>query len=303
MAVAMKGLRLKPTYEDLINVAVSDELYNIKFPNRNAQFLRNGFILCQLDGEGARIMEKQQEMASKHAFKESLLKQIAINTGSKSFDLRSDSHQEMRDERIREFSTPSRPSQPEAYDPPRDDFTPFDTPSPFYETPALSDYSDRINRRLDFEEQEQINASNRQQNKREQMRQEASQHLADHSQPKRRVDIDIKNLTRSYLDRVYLNTIDKVQAKDCIKKEFERVEKASGSRDTQNHGEGNLESTIEPKGKQGRPPKYTNTDEKFWKNEKLKTLVNEFNTITSENVEINKVGKKKQKHMPLMVMR
>ena len=44
MAIAMKGLRLKPTYEDLINVATSDGLDNIRFPNRDASFLRNGFI-------------------------------------------------------------------------------------------------------------------------------------------------------------------------------------------------------------------------------------------------------------------
>ncbi len=43
MAISMKGLRLKPKYEDLIGVAVSDKLYNIKFPNRDATFLRNGF--------------------------------------------------------------------------------------------------------------------------------------------------------------------------------------------------------------------------------------------------------------------
>ena len=43
MAVAMRGLRLKPKYEDLIGVAVSDKLYNVKFPNRDAQFLRNVF--------------------------------------------------------------------------------------------------------------------------------------------------------------------------------------------------------------------------------------------------------------------
>ena len=185
-------------------------------------------------------MEKQQEMASKHAFKESLLKQIAINTGSNLYDLRSGSHQEMRDERIREFITPNR-SQPETYDLPRHDFTPFGTPSQVYETPALSDYSDKINRRIDVEEQEQINARNRQQNKREQTRQEVSKHFVDHSQPKRRVDIDTKVLTRNYLDRVYLNTVDKVQAKDDLQKESERVEKASGSRDTQNHGEGDPE--------------------------------------------------------------
>ena len=69
MASAMKGLRLKPTYEQLIDVAVSDGLDNIRFPNRDASFLRNGFGLSQLDGEGKRQMEKQQEMASKESYK------------------------------------------------------------------------------------------------------------------------------------------------------------------------------------------------------------------------------------------
>ena len=32
MAIAMKGLKLKPKYEDLINVAVSDGLGHIKPP-------------------------------------------------------------------------------------------------------------------------------------------------------------------------------------------------------------------------------------------------------------------------------
>ena len=142
---------------------------------------------------------------------------------------------------------------------------------------------------------------NRQQNIREQTRQEASQHL-DHSQPtKKRVDIDTKALTRNYLDRTYLNTIDKVQAKDDIEKEFERVEKASGSRDIQNYDD--LESSTEPRGKAGRPPKYTKTDEMFWKNKKLKTVVNEFNTITGEHIEINKVEKKKQKPTQVTAMK
>ena len=79
MTVVMKGLRLKPKYEDLIGVAVSDKLYNIKFPNRDAKFLREGFVLSQLDGEGMRQMEKQQEMASKEAYKEHLLRQAAVN--------------------------------------------------------------------------------------------------------------------------------------------------------------------------------------------------------------------------------
>ena len=45
----------------------------------------------------------------------------------------------------------------------------------------------------------------------------------------------------------------------------------------------------------GRPSKYTKTDHIFWKNTRLQTIVNEFNIITGENIEINKVGKKKSK--------
>ena len=65
----------------------------------------------------------------------------------------------MRTDRIREFTTPMR-SRPETYDMTGGgNFTPFDAPSsPFYETPTLSDYSSRINRRIDFDEQEEIQA-------------------------------------------------------------------------------------------------------------------------------------------------
>ena len=58
MAIAVQGLRVRPQYEDLINVAISDEVYNIKFLKRDAKFLREGFIMSQLDGEGMRQMEK-----------------------------------------------------------------------------------------------------------------------------------------------------------------------------------------------------------------------------------------------------
>ena len=47
MAIAMKGLRIRPKYGQLIGVADSDELHNIKFPNRDASFLRKGFVLSQ----------------------------------------------------------------------------------------------------------------------------------------------------------------------------------------------------------------------------------------------------------------
>ena len=69
MANALQGLRVKPSYGQVINVAVPDGLENIKFPNRDSTFLRNGFILSQLDGDGMRIMQLQQEIASKQAFK------------------------------------------------------------------------------------------------------------------------------------------------------------------------------------------------------------------------------------------
>ena len=219
----MQGLRVKQTYGDLIGVAVSGGLGNIKLPNRDAKFLRGGFIMSQLDNEGKRQMEKQQEMASKQAFKESLLKYIAINTGADLSDLRSGSHQELRTDRIREFTTPIR-YRPETYDiAGSDEFTPFDTPTPFYETPALSDYSSRINRRIDFDEQEEIQALNRQTNKREQTVQEVSQQLDEAQSIKKSVDVDTKVPTRNYLDRAYLNTADKVHAMDEVKDEFKRI--------------------------------------------------------------------------------
>ena len=72
MTEAMRGLRVRPQYEDLIGVAKSNSLEHVKFPNRDAEFLR-GFILGQLYGEGMGQMQVQQEQASKHAFKHKLL--------------------------------------------------------------------------------------------------------------------------------------------------------------------------------------------------------------------------------------
>ena len=100
MTIAMRGLKLKPGYEGLITVAVSDKISNAKFPNRDSSFLRNGYVMSQLDGEGARTMERQQEIASKEPHKEHLLKEIAKNTGANINDLRNDAPQEMRAERV-----------------------------------------------------------------------------------------------------------------------------------------------------------------------------------------------------------
>ena len=156
-----------------------------------------------------------------------------------------------------------------------------------------------LSRRLDFEEQEQINSRNRQQHKREQTRQEASQNL-DNSQPKRRVDIDTSSLTRNYLDRVYLNTIDKVQAKDDVNKEFERVEKTVEAEINQhmiilNRNMSRKETQVDHKHirKQMRS---------FRRIRSLKHWLPS-STITCENIETNEVGKKTQKPTQVVVMR
>ena len=96
MAIAMRGLKVKPPYEQLIGVAPSDGLEQIKFPNRDASFLRNGFILSQLDGEGMRAMEEQQQRHIKEVYMGSVLKSLASDPG---------------DERISNFSFKSAYTQ------------------------------------------------------------------------------------------------------------------------------------------------------------------------------------------------
>ena len=104
----------------------------------------------QLDGEGTRQMQFQQEQASRHAFKESLSKQIAINTGYDLSDMRNDSDADNRKDTINKANKVIRTKM---FDMTLMDDTPFETPHS--EPSTGSDYSDRTNRRLDFEEQEQ----------------------------------------------------------------------------------------------------------------------------------------------------
>ena len=61
MSNALQGLRVKQTYEDLSNVAVPDGLENIKFPNGDATFLREGFVMSQLGNEGMGQMENNKK--------------------------------------------------------------------------------------------------------------------------------------------------------------------------------------------------------------------------------------------------
>ena len=181
---------------------------------------------------------------------------------------------------------------------------------PFHDTPLHSDYSSRLNRRIEFEEQEEINSRNRQQNKRDQTIEEVSQQLDQALPTKRRVDVDAKVLTRNYLNRAYLNTVDKAHAKDDVKNESKRVgfqtpEKASGSGDKANYADDTSRPRGRPRKKTqvddgtddtsrpvGRPSKYTKTADNSCKNKKLQTTFNECNTITCEILRLIKLGRK-----------
>ena len=108
MAVAMRGWKVKPSYEQPIGVASSDGLEQIKLPNRDAKFLRDGFNLSQLDGEGMRQMQLQREQARKQAFEtKHLQKQVAINTGSNLSDLRNQHEADVRTDRINQALNPT----------------------------------------------------------------------------------------------------------------------------------------------------------------------------------------------------
>ena len=86
MALAMRGLKPRPTYEGLTGAASSDGLQNVKFPNRGAKFLREGFVVSQLDGEGMRVMEQQRQQAMNDSPEENLLEQAPVATGANRSD-------------------------------------------------------------------------------------------------------------------------------------------------------------------------------------------------------------------------
>ena len=116
MAVDTKsGLNIRPLYSQLIGTALSDDVRNIKFPNRDATFLRNGFELSQLDGEGMRSMEKQEQMIASENYKQSLIKQIAKNTGMSASSLRSEVDSQNRQTSVKSMLSFSSPAT-EHYD-------------------------------------------------------------------------------------------------------------------------------------------------------------------------------------------
>jgi chemotaxis protein histidine kinase CheA len=94
-----KGLKVKPTYEKLIEY-IADPNDKISLPNRTAKFLRDGFILSQLDEPVYEQMEKQHDNALRNQFRENLIRQVASNGDIPHQHLREEHHRQVRVERI-----------------------------------------------------------------------------------------------------------------------------------------------------------------------------------------------------------
>ena len=135
--------------------------------------------------------------------------------------MKNDSGADNRGDRInRAFTTP--PMKPKSLDMTLMDDTPFETPH--YEQSVSSDLPNRINRILDFGEQEEIDFINKQEQQIENTKIKNIQHLGELQHTRRHIDVDTKVLTRSCLDRVYETVSMKEQARGYINKEFHRLE-------------------------------------------------------------------------------
>jgi hypothetical protein len=77
----MENLRRKPTYNELINY-LEFEQPKIKYPNRNATFLRNSPYLSQFDGGSWIDLEKQENDINKEKMKEVEVRRIATGQGT-----------------------------------------------------------------------------------------------------------------------------------------------------------------------------------------------------------------------------
>ena len=76
----MENLRRKPTYNELINY-LEFQQPKVKYPNRNASFLRNSHYLSQFDGDSWIDIENQQEEIMKEKLKEIMVKQLTNENG------------------------------------------------------------------------------------------------------------------------------------------------------------------------------------------------------------------------------
>ena len=71
----MENLRRKPTYNELINY-LEFEQPKIKYPNRDATFLRNSHYLSQFDNDSWIDLEEQEQNIEKEKLKEAEVRKI-----------------------------------------------------------------------------------------------------------------------------------------------------------------------------------------------------------------------------------
>ena len=79
-AQMFNGLRKRPTYED-ISQEINPDKTKVIYPNRDAKFLREDPRMTQMDGVGFfESMKDQEEATIKEQRKETIIKEIAVNT-------------------------------------------------------------------------------------------------------------------------------------------------------------------------------------------------------------------------------
>jgi hypothetical protein len=74
------GLVKHPTYNEHINY-IETKYDKIKMPDRRAKFMRNSFYLSQLDGEGMRRQEEQEQLKDKELDAELMSKRFSEDFG------------------------------------------------------------------------------------------------------------------------------------------------------------------------------------------------------------------------------
>ena len=79
-AQMFNGLRKRPTYED-ISQEINPDKTKVIYPNRDAKFIREDPRMTQMDGVGFfESMKDQEEATIKEQRKETIIKEIAVNT-------------------------------------------------------------------------------------------------------------------------------------------------------------------------------------------------------------------------------
>ena len=121
-AQMFNGLRRRPKYEDISNEMHPDKT-KIIYPDRDAKFLREDPRMTQLDGLGFfESMQEQQESINKEQQKETIIQEIARDTGTGAKDVKA-----------QEVKAKDPPKRPEMFDMATGDNDDGDAPMPGHE--------------------------------------------------------------------------------------------------------------------------------------------------------------------------